>query len=414
MKNIVKIIGIWLFAAFALQASAGDIVGKVNAVWSSPAAFKPDQQVTFFFDLSGTSLVGRNDLHLYSWVPETIESWDAPSAKTLLTQTSNPAVYSLTCIPTDLWGKPVADFGLKIEGLVKTNDGSLQTEDFSEANGGTQFKLFDYKTMSGSLAVAFPPDFTAEKPISIIGNLALMWNDGQTAQGELVGAANVYIWLGLNNFAVSSKYNTLGNANARCDFVSGETNIIQYNFLISDVIDNAPKLQNLSFLFNDGTWSKTGRDVKDANGNQDIIIKPFVAGSGSSSFGNFPKKVTQGDIITVKYFPQADTLDSGLPAGLLTGSDRIYVVMEVETSDGKITPVPADQVKGDNRFLMTTGGASGQYNFSFILNKLFTETELDPLKGVTKINFRFENYDGLISPFGIMAPHTLEISKADN
>ena len=79
MKKITKTIFLIMCILFSVQLFAEN-VGSVNAIYSNPAAFKPDETVTFYFDLTGTGLVGRTDLHLYSWTPKEIEPWASPSA----------------------------------------------------------------------------------------------------------------------------------------------------------------------------------------------------------------------------------------------------------------------------------------------------------------------------------------------
>jgi len=405
MKKSTNYILLLIF--FVLSAPAfAEKVGPVNAIWSYPAAFKPDQQVTFYFDVQGTTLVGRTDLHLYSWTPKEIEPWSNPTANTLLIPTSNTAVYTLTCIPNTLWGSP-ADFGFIINGLIKTEAGDFQTDDFSDANGNA-FKLFDYAALSSNIAVVWPAEFSRERPISIIANMAAAWSNNGTGQGELVGE-QAYIWLGMNAWTPGSQYNALGNPGARCSDVPNETNITQYNFWPDSVFPTPPVIKELDFLFNNGTWDKTARDV----GGKDFIFKPATAGAGSASFTIFPKKVTQLDIMSLIYTPSLDTTGAGIPVGILTGSDRIYVFMEFETGSGALIPVDKAVVPQTQKLQMTTL-PDGTYQFSFILNELFTETELPAGVEVKKIKFTFMNFDGASSPFGDMPAYTVVPVKSDN
>lgn len=407
MKKIMKptlILSFMLLSALAF----GTNVGTVNAVWSNPAAFKPDQTVTFYFDLTGTGLVDMNNLHLYSWTPAEIEPWASPSVKTLLTKdATNPALYSLTCIPTDLWGVSVSAFGLKIEGLIKTEDGTLQTEDFKEANGN-EFKLFDYASLNASIAQVWPVGFTYDKPISVIVNLATAWSANGSSQGQLIGE-NVFIWLGINSWNPSSNYNALGNINAKCVMVSGEANLAEYDFLPVNTFPAPPvTIKELDFIFNNGTWDKTARDV----GGADFKVKPVFPGAGSDAFKPFPGKVTQDDLMNIIYKPAIDTLGTGLGQGVLTGSEKIFVYFEIETPSGIVAPVEKSQVTKTDKLLMITN-PDGSYNFSFILRELFTTTEWPDGIQAKKITYTFMNYDGFESPFGDMAKYTITVSIAD-
>jgi hypothetical protein len=216
--------------------------------------------------------------------------------------------------------------------------------------------------------------------------------------------------MGINSWNPSSIYNQLGHANARCDMVAGENNIAQYNFWPDSVFPTpVPVIKELDFIFNNGTWDKTARDVAGA----DFKIKPLTSAAGSASFTLFPKKVTQLDIINVIYKPAIDTAGSGLTQGILTGSDRIFVYMEFETSSGAHIPVDVSVVTQTDKLKMLTK-PDGSYEFSFILNKLFTQDELPPGLEVNKIKFTFMNFDGYFSPFGGMNPYVISLVKSDN
>ncbi|MHC1707771.1 MAG: hypothetical protein AB9842_09635 [Bacteroidales bacterium] len=409
MKKIIKST-LLLVLVLISSITFAEKVGTVNAIWTNPAAFKPDKTVTFYFDLTGTGLVGMNDLHLYSWTPKEIEPWGTPTVKTLLTKDpNNDALYSLTCIPTDLWATAVGDFGLKIEGLIKTADGTKQTEDFSEANGN-HFQLFDYGSLNTNIAQVWPPNFTWERPISVIVNLATAWSDGGSVQGQLLGEPNVFIWLGINSWNPSSNYNALGNINAKCESVSGMPNLAEYDFLPENTFPAPPvAIKELDFLFNNGTWDKTARDVAGA----DFKFKPLIAGAGSASFKAFPGKVTQGDLLNIIYNPSIDTMASGLNQGILTGSEKIFVYMEIETTGGNVIPIEKSLVTQTDKLLMTTN-PDGTYTFSFILRELFTAVEWPDGLEAKKITYTFLNYDGLESPFNADMPkNVVSISIAD-
>jgi hypothetical protein len=213
----------------------------------------------------------------------------------------------------------------------------------------------------------------------------------------------------MNSWSPGSQYNALGNPNARCDNVAHETNLAQYNFWPADVFPTPGTIKELDFLFNNGSWDKTARDV--AGG--DFKIKPLVTGAGTGAFKLFPKKATQLDIISMIYKPVLDTLGSGLLQGVLTGSDRIFVHMEFETASGAVIPVDILDVPQTQKLQMVTK-PDGSYEFSFILNRLFTDTELPPGVDVKKIKFTFVNYDAFFSPFGDMPKNTMELSVSDN
>jgi lysophospholipase L1-like esterase len=75
-----------------------------SSVCTSPASYSFDQEVTWYFDLTGNDLVtAGDDLFFYSWEPNTPPNGAAP-----LTY-ENQMLWSLTFVPTDYYGVTLAD-----------------------------------------------------------------------------------------------------------------------------------------------------------------------------------------------------------------------------------------------------------------------------------------------------------------
>ncbi|MCX6270300.1 MAG: hypothetical protein NTU44_03600 [Bacteroidetes bacterium] len=237
-------------------------------------------------------------------------------------------------------------------------------------------------------------------------NLATAWSGDGSTQGQLIGQ-NVFIWLGANSWSPSSQYNVLGDVNAKCNAVPNETNLSQYDFWPKNVFP-LPEIviKELDFIFNNGSWNLTARDVAGF----DFKIKPQTGSVSSGAFTPFPTKVTDLDLININYNPKLDTIGSGLPQGILTGSDRVFIYMEFETATGNLIPVAIGDLTKTSRLQMQNL-ADGTFEFHFILRNLFTENELPTGVEVKKIFFKFVNYDGLVSPFGNMDPKLYKIDK---
>ncbi|ELR73775.1 hypothetical protein C900_01385 [Fulvivirga imtechensis AK7] len=108
---------------------------------SDPASFTAEDAVTLTFDVTGTSLAGKSDIYLWSWIAEGCSSsCDAPTninpassatADAKMTQSeSNPNVFTITIIPVDFFDKSPSEMK-KIGVLAKGTDWSEgQTADY--------------------------------------------------------------------------------------------------------------------------------------------------------------------------------------------------------------------------------------------------------------------------------------------
>lgn len=99
MKKIILILVILLNTFTGLKAQTAPA-----EVCTSPASYAYDQEVTWYFDLTGNTLATPGqDLYFWSWEPQAL-----PGGPALMTH-ENGMLWSLTFIPTDLYGVTVTD-----------------------------------------------------------------------------------------------------------------------------------------------------------------------------------------------------------------------------------------------------------------------------------------------------------------
>ncbi|MCG8475972.1 MAG: hypothetical protein MI784_10925 [Cytophagales bacterium] len=317
--------------------------GTVADIWTSPAAFTRDQPVTLYFDVTGTKVAtpGATGSTLYCWFFKSSNNPNASNPKVpngewtnfntggkALTRVNGSNVYKITLTPTEFFedGATMTE----IAGLIRTGNGDpiYQTDNF-DAENGQSIKFFNYTGLNNGspISLAVPERFSSSRPISIVVNVRAAWGEGGGEQGQLVGQ-NVFIWLGANGFSDGSKFNSLLNAKAKCRKLSGYENLYQYDFVADTTISgwdtNPGVINQLNWLFNNGTWDKTARNVGGKDFSQDGIVDVF-----SQAFSVFPQEFTTLDLGLLTYTPSLDIPvaeegETPLGQGILTGSINIY------------------------------------------------------------------------------------------
>lgn len=98
MKKILLHLSILLYAFTGLNAQTAPA-----AVCTSKVNYNYDEEITYYFDLTGnTSVTAGEDLYYYSWAPNT-----PPGGSVLMTYLED-MVWSLTYTPTEFYGLTVA------------------------------------------------------------------------------------------------------------------------------------------------------------------------------------------------------------------------------------------------------------------------------------------------------------------
>ncbi|MEN7549088.1 hypothetical protein AAG747_14290 [Rapidithrix thailandica] len=327
--------------------------GQISKIYSHPAAFTPDEEVTFYFDVTGTDLDGEvGPLYLWTWEPNQpdakLGTWDNSSEEAKLTQVDGN-LWSFTMVPTDFYGVDASAI-TQIFGLLKTKDGSKQTGNF-DADSGTAIQVYDFSKVATKILDYYPKNFKGDEPLTIILNANLAWSDGGSSQGQLVGKqpsmhSGVNGW---QNVIESGQPETLLK-----DLGDG---IYKIDFIPSEYYAFSEKITEINCLFNDnGDWAASGRDV----GGENFLIVP-KSDDEEKEFSFFPQKFTVDDVVTL-FFNQNLTKVEGLKT-----ATEIHFILS--TTDG------AQVIEG-----VTKPEGDGKFRASMILNRIFEEaTSLEAL-----------------------------------
>ena len=120
MRNIIII-------AFFLVAS---LHGHAQQISASPANFTAEDEVKLIVNVRGTNVEGIEPLYIWTWRPSDPVGgngeWGSSNESLRMTKESDN-VWSITFVPTELYGKSPGEFasdGNEIHFLVKAKDGS--------------------------------------------------------------------------------------------------------------------------------------------------------------------------------------------------------------------------------------------------------------------------------------------------
>ncbi|MEL6534830.1 MAG: hypothetical protein AAFQ98_05430 [Bacteroidota bacterium] len=294
MKRII--LGLSLLVAGTVSALAE---GAINEIWTDPAIFLPDEEVTIYFDVTGTDLDNTGDLYLWTWSPSDPAmgngEWTNSPAHMALTQVEGN-VWSFTMVPTEFYGQEAANV-TQIFGLLKTQDGSAQTDNFEEANGNA-IVLYDISNLSTVITDFRPLLFSADRPFSIVLNANRAFSDGGGETGQLVGQqpamhSGINTWNNVVDAGSDPKTlaTDIGNGFFKIDYIPAE----YYG------VDPSTSLTEINYLFNNnGSWDQSARDEGGENfvavpvdPNAEVVIEKT----------SFPTAYTVDDVVTFSFFP---------------------------------------------------------------------------------------------------------------
>lgn len=296
MRKIVYTLFIALLAPIWLMAQ-----GTIAEIWTQPAVFVADEQVSVFFDVTGTVLDGIDEtegVRVWTWYPNNPdENWANPTAKTKLAHVSGN-IWQWDLTPTELYNLS-ADQITEIYGQLQNYAGTKITEAFAP-DYDNAITIYSLATIKADNAIIdyYPKQFTQDRPLSILINANHTWSGCDVAgtQGELAKASDVRMHGGVNSWDVQVMNNTenlakteltnLGNGIYRKDII-----INDYFSLASDYV-----VTGINMVFADKTWAYQGKDVSCADL---YIAAPEVVEEVTPTLIFFPQKVSQKDILCI-------------------------------------------------------------------------------------------------------------------
>ncbi len=271
--------------------------GSPSKTWTFPVVTALDEEVTWYFDLTGSAFTDGQDLYLWDWSPSEPDAgnWAKSSDFAKLTYVGN-MVWKKTLTPTLYFNRSVADilgsagFWMRLKDLT----GTIQSDVIQMPITATTLTSF---ATSGKAVQIFPAKFYLDQPLSLLVNVNEVYAGG--VKGGL-GTDPIYLHSGLNNYDPKAlveaqlwdptrtqkvKLKSMGNGIYKMDMIP-----MDYYGVTNDYV-----MENIAFELPTMDWAKLGTD---ANGGSYVISAPGVVVVNPQLY-IFPKKFSQNDLITI-------------------------------------------------------------------------------------------------------------------
>ena len=186
----------------------------VPKVWTVPAVFTCDEEVTFYYDMTDVKFPAGVDLYLWAWTPTEPDAGhgDNSSSFAKLEYLGNN-IYCKKMIPTQYFNTNISAFESDdwpgFWSRLKTKDGSKWSSVFQAPDSRSEFKEFKesgkgVQFFSGKKSSGFTDKFTLDEPLTVVFNPDVYKLGGRTLT-EISNDANFVqfgVHSGLNDWNV--------------------------------------------------------------------------------------------------------------------------------------------------------------------------------------------------------------------
>lgn len=300
--NTIKYFSGILFALVLMMlpqvSFATEDAGVPAKIWTYPVVYALDQEVTWYFDMTGTNFSEGQDLYLWAWSPSEPDAGNFDnSSEFAKLEYVGDMVWKKTLTPTKYFNTTVANiessagFWMRLKGK-----GNEKQSDVIQA----PWSVGDIKTFkeSGNAVQIYPEKFYIDQPLSLLVNANLVWTGA--VQGGLAGE-EIHLHSGLNNFAEGAivEYQAwIPEVSAKTKLTPIGDNIYKIDFIPREYfgVDEDFVMENIEFLFPAKDWAKVGTAE---GGKNFVVLAPGVVAPPDPVFYFFPQKFTQYDILTL-------------------------------------------------------------------------------------------------------------------
>ncbi|MDA3929071.1 MAG: hypothetical protein PF541_08930 [Prolixibacteraceae bacterium] len=277
--------------------------GTIAQIWTEPAVFNADEQISIYFDLTGTELASvaeEEGVCIWTWFPgDPGETWGAPSDASKLAQVEGN-IWKWVLTPTEFYGKP-ADQIAEFYGQLQTHSGEKITIFAPDQDPPNHILMYGLTTIKSDATILdyHPKQFSLDKPLSVLLNANNAYPDNcdnNPVVGDFANAPNVHVHSGVNDWAIVIENNQanidktelthLGDGIYRWDFIPNEYFGLEEGF---------PVL-NIGAVFASNDWSYIGKNV---NCTDFFIEAPAVTEVAIPELTFFPSKISKKDLLCI-------------------------------------------------------------------------------------------------------------------
>lgn len=284
-RILYLMLSILLFTPSVLNAQKN--IKDPNKMWTVPAIYTMDEELTWYFDFTDADLVDGEDLYLWIWSPNN------PTGEPILMHADGDKIWSFTFTPTTLF-KMTVDQLLKHPEpyyfLIRDLDGTKLTgtlsipivnwvKDFTESQ-----KVFDFA----------PNDFQLGSTLSLIFNSNLV-------EGFNPVPSTVHLHSGLNDWDVKQEFQAwLPEIREKTQLKHIGGGIYKKDFVPLDYYgaDEEYSMERINFLVVKYNGNDASPDWAGASPDYEILA-PDTPEPPAPKFYVFPQKFTKEDILTL-------------------------------------------------------------------------------------------------------------------
>jgi hypothetical protein len=296
MKKIFLITAGYVLVLYSVLAQA-----PIAEIWTEPAIFLADEPVSWYFDITGTSLAGETEgVYMWSWYPTEPDSgnWLNSSEFAAMTYVEGN-IWRMDLTPTEYYGVEASTISA-FYGLLKNKDGSKFTGAFApDQVPPNDIKIYDLSTIKGAALIDYyPKEFSTDRPLSILVNAGNTWSKCETSavQGDLANAENVHLHGGVNLWDIQVQNNSENLDKTRLTDLSDD--VYRIDFILEDyfALPENYTLENINMVFADSSWTYEGKDVACADF---LIIAPEMPEVIPPELSFYPQKISKKDILII-------------------------------------------------------------------------------------------------------------------
>lgn len=289
-------------------SNAQDSAGTIANMWSSPAVYQYNEEVTWNFDLSGMNFAQGEDVYLWIWSPSEPDAGNFNNSSDFAKLTwEHDFIWSFTLTPTLYFSRTPEEIAASAGFWFRLKDdaGTKQSE-VAQFPYNAEFTSF---FTSGEVMRSYPASPLIDSPISILFNANLV--------AGFADATSIHMHSGMNTWAVLQEYQSwLPEIAAKTALKNMGNGFWKMDLTPSEYYNNIPDgfiMENITFLFVKDDWAGTSQELVIYAG--DFVPPPPPV------FRFFPSQISKKDflgIIRTNNEPGINTLQYTITAGSAT------------------------------------------------------------------------------------------------